>query len=240
MAGDVHLIQPEEVVLYGGATVLQSTRGSGPQFQEKAFFEYHLYTLGRPTTLRSAETKQIELVTGDGIRMLRKYVYDRNVHDTAARVVSEFKNSQANGLGKPLPKGVVRLYAPDPQGLQTYVSKTTIDHTPKDETIRLGWGYAFDIACSAKQTDYQRRDQWDHYEKWEYSLRNHKDHDVTVTVVVHVPAVTYRFDCDRPWKLPKVGWIEMEVPVKANTAEAVTFSYRHNSRSGGGLKPPQP
>ncbi|MCY2929476.1 MAG: zf-HC2 domain-containing protein, partial [Planctomycetota bacterium] len=151
LAGDVNLVQPPEDVWWYGD---ERTHGGEAQedkkhrqFQEKSFFEYHVYTLGRPTSLANAETKQIELVSGSGIRMRRGYVYDpQGDNPTAVRVVSEFKNAKANGLGKPLPKGVVRLYAPDPEGVDAYVSQVRIDHTPKDEKVRLAWGHAFDIA----------------------------------------------------------------------------------------------
>ena len=212
-------------------------------FKEKSFFEYHLYTLGRRTTIRSAETKQIELVSGSGMKLRRGYVYDRQVNATAARVVSELFNSEENGLGRPLPKGVVRLCAPGPDGLQSYVSQTNIDHTPKDEKLRFNWSYAFDIACSAKQIGYRRRSTYDHYEKWQYYLRNRKDHGVTITVIARVPASTYQGNCTRggedyPWHVRKVGWVEIDVPVKANSTTKVDFAYRYNYRTGGGLKSP--
>ncbi len=244
MAGDVNLIKPEiEVeVVWQEMKKAAETGGGGQQFKEKSFFEYHLYTLGRPTTIKSAETKQIELISGSGIKMKRGYVFDENVNKTAARVVSEFKNSEDNGLGKPLPKGVIRLYAPDPEGVSTYVAKTSIDHTPKDEKIRLPWGFAFDIVCSVKQTDYSRRG-FDRYHKWQYDLRNHKGHDVTITIIMRRPKTTYWAKCTKdgknyPWHIREVGVWEVEVPVKANSAEKIIFEYKHNSQIGGGLKSP--
>ena len=239
LAGDVNLIRPPTPTWHGryAPDVGAAKPGAGAGFQEKAFFEYHLYTLGRPTTLRDRETKQIQLISGAGLRLRRGYVYDRNVHASAVRVVSEFKNSEANGLGKPLPKGVVRLYAPAPDGVATYVGKTEIDHTPVDEKLRLPWGYAFDIVCSARRTAYQAN-RPEFAETWRYDLRNHKAHDVTITVIVRVPRATYKFDCDRPWHIRQVGVIEIDVPVKAKAAEALTVSYRHNYVSSSELKSP--
>ncbi len=251
MAGDVNLIKPP-TVHYGQWEMddkADESGGGGPEFKEKSFFEYHLYTLGRPTTIRSAETKQIELISGSGIKMKRGYVFDENFNKTAARVVSEFKNSKENGLGKPLPKGVIRLYAPDPTGVSTYVAKTSIDHTPKDEKIRLPWGYAFDIVCSAKELKSLRRitTMPSHggygYFTWQYDLRNHKSHDVTITIIMRRPKTTYWARCtkdgkDYPWHIREVGVWEVEVPVKANSAEKIIFEYKHNPRIGGGLKSP--
>ena len=241
MAGDVNLIKPptrlhtwhfESFSLYG------AMGGARPVMTEKSFFEYHLYTVTRPTTIRHAETKQLEMVSGRGLKLSRGYVYDRRVNRTAARVVSELKNTKANGLGKPLPKGVVRLYAPDPEGLQTFVAKTTIDHTPKGEKLRLPWGYAFDIACSARRMHYERSGA-DRREVWRYDIRNHKDHDVNVTVMAAVPKSTRRAACEGfRWHVREVGKVEIDVPVRANRAAAVTFEFRWNPESGGGLTSP--
>ena len=239
MAGDVNLIKPIVIkpMEMGGVRFNFPVRLGDVQFQEKAFFEYHLYTLGRPTTIRNAETKQIELVSGSGIKLKRGYVYDSTVHPTAARVVSEFVNSEENGLGKPLPKGVIRLYAPDPTGEQTYVAQTTIDHTAVREKIRLLWGYAFDIVCSYRQTEH-RRSGPDHAEKCEYNLRNHKDYDITITVVARVDNSAYKAQCNYPWHVREVGVVEIDVPVKANSQTIVKFSHRYNRTSGGGLASP--
>jgi len=239
LAGDVNLIRPPTPKWeYRRNRAEDAAKpGAGGGFKEKAFFEYHLYTLGRRTTLRDRETKQIHLISGAGLKLRRAYVYDRNVHASAARVVSEFKNSEADGLGKPLPKGVVRLYAPAPDGVATYVGKTEIDHTPADEKIRLPWGHAFDIVCSARRTAY-RANRADVAETWQYALRNRKAHDVTITVIVRVPRATYTFDCKRPWHIRQVGVIEIDVPVKAKGAQALTVSYRHNYASSTELKSP--
>jgi len=238
LAGDVNLIRDEiETLPLNRLIQRDGGGGGGSQFQEKSFFEYHLYTLGRATTLRSAETKQIELVTAGPIKLRRAYVYDRRANATAARVVSEFKNAKANGLGKPLPKGVVRLYAPDPDGQEAYISQTTIDHTPINEKVRLPWGYAFDIACSAKKTGYRKEGTTVH-ESWEYRLRNHKDYDVTITVIVRVPHSTFQADCDLPWRVREVGIVEIDAPVKANAAVTVKFSCSYDTMGGGGLRSP--
>ncbi len=242
LAGDVNLSRPPMeamgVPILGKIPILRR----GFQFQEKSFFEYHLYTLGRATTIRNRETKQIELVSGSGIRMPRRYVYDpHRGHKTSPRVISELMNSEDNGLGRPLPKGTVRLYAPDPEGVQTYISQTTIDHTPKNEKISFQWGHAFDIVCSYTQTEH-RREGSDHHETCLYEIRNHKDRDITVFIIARMDKSTYRADCkldgkDHPWYVREVGLVEIEVRVEANSARTVTFTHSYNPASGGGLSP---
>jgi hypothetical protein len=246
MAGDVHMVQPETVKELAKKDNLAADGkpGDAKAFEEKSFFEYHLYTLGRPATLKNAETKQIELLSADGVKMRRIYIYDPNVNATAAAVASELVNSKANSMGMPLPKGMVRLYAPDPDGQDQFVAATPIDHTPTDEKIRFVWGHAMDIACEARQT--QSNVSGGQYDAtWQYDIRNHKDYDVKVTVVVHVPATASKGSCKlngkdyAGWTVPQVGRVEIEVPVKANEALKVEFSFESNSQSGGGLKPPK-
>ena len=245
LAGDVHLVREDVETRRQVEQLNEVEKGAGGGgFQEKSFFEYHLYTLGRPTTLADEETKQIELVSGGGIQLTRSYVYDRSVNPKAARVVSEFENSERNGLGRPLPKGVVRLYGPDGDGTLQYSGQTTIDHTPKDEKVRLPWGFAFDIACDAKQT-LSRVQGRAGSQKWRYTLRSSKDYDVTVTVIVRVPRTATTADCTlapkgekHPWHVREVGLVEIDVPVKANAAATVDFSFDYDNVRGGGLKSP--
>jgi len=238
MAGDVNLIKPPARGRYDELTILSELNADfalAPVMTEKSFFEYHLYTVTRPTTLRDAETKQLEMVSGSGIKLRRGYVYDRTDHPSAARVVSEMKNTEENGLGKPLPKGVVRLYAPDPDGIATYVSQTTIDHTPKGEKLRFKWGHAFDIVCSAKRASRTRNGN-DWAEDWEYQIRNHKPHAVTVTVVIRVPRSTYQAECKGfDWRVREVGIVEVDVLVAPDEAKTIPFRFRWNPASGGGL-----
>ena len=238
LAGDVNLIRPRLIVLLtDGSGSVNSGAGVIPQFKEKSFFEYHLYTLSRPTTIRSAETKQIELLSGSGVRLKRGYVFDPHRGAKAVRVVSELKNSKQNRLGKPLPKGVMRLYAPDADGVQTYAARTEIDHTPVDEKVRFQWGFAFDLAAMFQETQHRRRGD-DHDHTWEYTLRNHKDHAVTITVIARVPKSTREADCNYKWHVREVGVVEIDVPLKANAAATAKLSFTYNNHSGGGLTSP--
>jgi hypothetical protein len=248
MAGDVHMVQPESLIQDQKVFLdrHEAKPGSDKGFEEKSFFEYHLYTLGRPATLKNSETKQIELLSADGVKMRRIYIYDPGLNATTApAVASELVNSKANSMGMPLPKGMVRLYAPDPDGQDQFVAATPIDHTPADEKIRFVWGHAFDIVCSDKDTLVNFSGGGAPYGMIrQYDIRNHKDYDVKVTVVVHVPATASKGSCKvngkdyASWTVPEVGRVEVEVPVKANEAGKVEFSFEANSASGGGLKPP--
>ncbi len=167
------------------------------QFAEESFFEYHLYTLDRNTTLKENQTKQISLLSGTGAAIRKEYVvngqdfYYRNrqspgtpLKDKVATFV-ELKNSKENSLGLPLPKGVLRVYKSDSRGGQQLIGEDQIDHTPKDETVRVKLGNAFDIVAERNQTDFSVISDRVYEMAFNVTLRNHKDQ--TVTIVVNEP-----------------------------------------------------
>jgi hypothetical protein len=187
-----------------------------PVVREKSFDEFHLYTLERPTTLHDQETKQVEFVRATGIHALRLYVYDGaktaqygyyspeqirqdqsygTLSNPKVWVMEEFKNSELNHLGIALPKGKLRFYRRDTDSHLEFTGENTIDHTPKDETIRLYTGNSFDITGERKRTNFHvdsRNDWMD--ESFEIHVRNHKKEAVNVRVVEHM----YRWT---NWKL---------------------------------------
>lgn len=244
MAGDVHLVADETedsgILVTAGELWADKKKDEKEAFAEKSFFEYHLYTLGRQTTIKDAETKQIQMVTGGGLKLTRGYVFDPTINATSVRVVSEFKNSKENGLGKPLPKGVVHLWAPDPDGQDTFIAKLKIDHTPVDEKVRLPWGFAFDIVGEFKQIAAKPNDS----ATWQYQIRNHKNTPITVTLIAHVPQTTTSANLlnkdgkEMPWHVRQVGWVEFDVTVGANAQTTVNFSFKYNNKNGGGLVSP--
>src|SRR5262249_30649903 len=131
---------------------------------EQAMFEYHLYTLERPTTIEQNQTKQVELLTGHGVPVHKEYRFDNVVSEfnsrfgEAPRVSADvrliFENTEAGKLGIPLPKGIVRVYKADANGNAIFVGEDSIDHTPKNETVKLVLGQAFDVTARGKQTDF--------------------------------------------------------------------------------------
>ena len=205
MAGDVNKGQPPERVAsmaMGGAAV-----SAPPQVSEKAFEDYHLYTLPQPTTLHDRETKQVEFLRASRVQTKRLYVYDGAVIDRRFAnqdlrqiqnygteshphvwVMREFANTAANHLGVPLPKGRVRFYRRDQDGQIEFTGENEIDHTPKDETVRVYTGNAFDITGERRQTHFQAQHQpggWAD-ESFEIKLRNHQKAAATVRVVEHL------------------------------------------------------
>ncbi|MBZ5707245.1 MAG: hypothetical protein LAN63_18005 [Acidobacteriia bacterium] len=235
LAGDVNKIQPGTVAgrMYAAENMAKMADAMAPVVREKSFDEFHLYTLERPTTLRDQQTKQVEFVRSTGIHALRLYVYDgaqvgqygyynleqvRNdqsygtLSNPKVWVMEEFKNAEVNHLGIPLPKGKLRFYRRDTDGHLEFVGENTIDHTPKDETIRVYTGNAFDVVGERKRTNIRvdSNHNWME-ESFEVRVRNHKKDPVNVRVVEHL----YRWTT---WKL-----IEQSHPSRKMDAQTAEF-----------------
>jgi hypothetical protein len=199
IAGDVN--QVKDKFEYEGKMMRvaeAAVKAPAPQFKEDSFFEYHIYTLERSATVKDNQTKQISLVTANDIPVKKEllycganyYYYNRYgdaMSNQKVGVFVEIQNKKENNLGIPLPKGTVRVYKADKEGSLQFVGEDSIDHTPKDEKVRIKLGHAFDVVGSRKQTDWKKI-AYDTYEAaFEISLRNHKKEDVMVKVVEPIP-----------------------------------------------------
>ena len=247
IAGDIHRAPTpgrvvEKEMLYEAAAV------SAPQVEERTFFEYHLYEVQRPVTIKDQQTKQIEFVTGSDVPAVKFFVYDGAQmrfpglyqplddpsYGTASNkkimVMLEFTNGEDQGLGVPLPKGTLRVYKKDVDGSTLLVGEDAIDHTPKDEQVRLYIGDAFDIVGERVQTDFKVEydDDWME-ESYEITLRNHKDEDVEVRVVEHLFRWTEWRILEESHEHDKTDarTIEFRVPVEANGETTVTYTVRY-------------
>ncbi len=172
----------------------RAARADASQFQEQSFFEYHLYTLGRPTSIREQETKQVSLLEAADFAVSKEFVingqprYYRGYHNPGASireqvgVFMQFRNNAQNKLGMPLPAGIVRLYKQDASGGQQFIGEDRIDHTPKDEDVRVKVGDAFDVVAERKQIDYKVISDRVYEYAYEVRIRNHKETPISVTV----------------------------------------------------------
>jgi len=194
VAGDVNRVRPEGVVMALGDDMHVRGAVTKEQFQEESFFEYHLYTLDRPATLKDNQTKQISLLSAEGAKTKKSFVVSPQANWWFARIDAAEKpkvgvyisleNSKANGMGMPLPKGTVRVYKKDSRGDLQFVGEDRIDHTPEDETVRVKMGDAFDIVAERVQTSFEVLASGHLYRSaYKVTIRNHKAEAVTVSVV---------------------------------------------------------
>jgi hypothetical protein len=231
MAGDLHLVDnAKKIDIYavGKLAVYDSVAALGPRVSEKAFSEYHLYELGRQTTITDHATKQIELLNVEGIPVARKYETARNEDRVA--VLLEFKNSKetVKGLGIPLPKGPIRVFQSGADGIAEYVGEDAIDHTPKDEPVRVRLGYAFDLKLERK-TLAERGTKEKHYLDQQIRLRNHKLDPVTVEVIEPIDG---RSDAviaanSHPFVRRDINTLVFTVTVPANGETVITYTVRY-------------
>jgi hypothetical protein len=203
VAGDVNRVR-EEMRLRGDVVMAASVaKEAAPQMSEEGLFEYHLYTLQRPTTIRDNQTKQVSLLNAAAVAVNKEfrlqgspYYYRGQQGDLGQKlkvgVFVEFDNRKKDNLGMPLPKGIVRVYKQDKAGRPQFVGEDRIDHTPENETVRLKLGDAFDVTADRKQTDFRKlggdgRYNYRFESGYEIKLKNAKDEEVTVTVAEPVP-----------------------------------------------------
>lgn len=237
VAGDIHRAEQEAMYKTGNALREAAAAADASGFEERTFFEYHLYDLPRPTTIKNNQTKQIRLLEGGGIRTDRVYrlagapwYYTQQYggeKGLKVGVYQEFDNREGNGLGIPLPAGVVRLYKADVDGTLQLIGEDRIDHTPKNERVKLKVGEAFDIIAERRQTDFQVIASGHIYEvEFEVKIRNHKDTDVVVEVVEPLPAEWTMLTNTHDFEELDAFTVQFDVPVEAGEESVLVYRTR--------------
>jgi hypothetical protein len=226
IAGDVHRAEPPRA---RGMDMMAIAKAPEAGFEEKAFFEYHLYTLKHPATLRDNETKQLSLFEPAHVQAEKVYTFDGARDGSKVRVTMEFTNSAAAGLGIPLPKGTIRVMKADTDGSLEFVGEDQIDHTPKDEKVRSLLGNAFDIVGERTQTAQQQISPRVYDESIEIKLRNHKTTAVTIVVVEHFWGDWTITTTSQPSTKKDARTAEWRIPVSPDGESVLKFTVRHQS-----------
>jgi len=210
---------------------------AAPMAQE-SFSDYHLYTLGRKTTINNNETKQVSMLNGTGVPVRKRYVVDgqafyyRNAQHPGSplkdtvQVYYQFKNEERAGLGMPMPAGVVRVYQADSKGGMQFVGEDRIAHTPKDEELNLKIGNAFDVACERKQTDFQKMAPNVYEFEYEITLRNHKATPITVEVNEPIGGSWRMLRSSHQWLKTDAWAAGFNVPVATDGAAVLKYRVR--------------
>ncbi|MBS4027810.1 MAG: DUF4139 domain-containing protein [Ignavibacteriales bacterium] len=229
VAGDVNIVREkiDPYQRYGREDMVMAMK-SEPQFEQSELFEYKLYSLKRKADINTDETKQMELASGKNVDAKKVFIYD-GAKESKVGVYVTFKNEQKAGLGIPLPKGKVRVYKKDNDGKEQFIGEDQIDHTPKDEELKLYLGNAFDIVGERTQKD--RRDKGWHVieETYEIKLRNHKKETVEVLVYEH-PGRWREWEILREsdtWEKVDQTTIKFPVKVKQDEEKVITYTIRY-------------
>jgi hypothetical protein len=203
VAGDVNRVRDEMKLAAGRVRAMATPEAAASDMKQESLFEYHLYTLGRPTTIADNQTKQVALLSAGGVPVVKElvlqgsdYYYRSSFGNIGQKmkvgVFVQFENRDSSRLGLPMPKGVVRVYKKDSSSNAQFVGEDAIDHTSKNENVRLKLGEAFDVTADKKQTDFRRREpgnkaSYVFESAYEIVLRNAKKEPATVIVREPVP-----------------------------------------------------
>jgi hypothetical protein len=238
VAGDLNRVRPELGRKDAERFLTRMAAAEAPAMSQEAFSDYHLYTLDRKTTIHDQETKQVNMLGATGFAVRKRYVVDgqsvyyRNAQHPGAplkdvvQVFYQLKNEQTAGLGLPLPAGIVRVYQADSRGGVQFVGEDRIAHTPKDETLNLRIGTAFDVVAERKQTDFQKVGTSTYEVEYEVVARNHKATPVTVEVNEPIGG-TWRIVRSTHAYTKTDAWAaQFELPVPAEATTRLTYRVR--------------
>jgi hypothetical protein len=240
VAGDVNRVRDEFHLAAKASAGVRAEAAAPRQMTQESLFEYHLYTLQRPTTIADNQTKQVALLGASAVPVKKElllqgsdYYYRSSVGGIGQKikvgVFVQFENREAANLGMPMPKGVVRVYKKDSAGNAQFVGEDSIDHTPKNERVRLKLGDAFDVTADKKQTDFKRREPTNQasyvFESaYEIVLRNAKKEAVTVVVREPVPGDWSMLEQTHRHAKAAAGTAEWKIEVPAEGS--ATLRYR--------------
>jgi hypothetical protein len=229
IAGDVKRIEEEEEDDYNRRDYMMIQECNAmPQAAEKSFFDYHMYTLNNNTTLKDNQTKQVNILSGESIPYKRYYVLDKN--QDKVNVVIELKNKKQCGLGIAMPKGRIKIYEADIEDDSLeFIGEDIIDHTPKDEDIKLTIGNAFDITFTCNQIDTKKINGFEHY-KYEYIIKNHKEEAAEVHFQHHIWGIWEMVSTTLDYNKKESGTLEFIVKTEANSEAKVCFEYKLDRR----------
>jgi hypothetical protein len=238
VAGDVNRVRPPvayDTKAKASSMMRQGAVGGG--FTEQGLFEYHMYTLGRPTTVLQNEQKQVSLLEADGVKIDKKLIfygqqywfrgqYGEVQSNQKVGVYLDFKNEEKNKLGIPLPKGTLRVYKADKSGAKQFVGEDQIDHTPRDEKIRVKMGEAFDVVGDRKQTEWRALGNCSSESRWEIELRNHKDTAIEVEDFEPAGGDWTILESSLPYDKKDAGTFAFHIKVPARGKTKVTYRVR--------------
>jgi hypothetical protein len=236
VAGDLNRVR--QVIGRMMADEVRAEKAAAAPMAQEAFSDYHLYTLGRKTTINNSETKQVSMLGGTGIPLQKRYVVDgqaffyRNAYHPGAplkdvvSVYYQFKNEDRAGLGVPMPAGVVRVYQADSKGGVQFVGEDRISHTPKDETLNVKIGNAFDVVAERKQIDFEKIASNVFEVEYEITLRNHKTTPVDVEVNEPIGGTWRVLRSTHQWTKTDAWAAKFAVPVNPDSTAVLKYRVR--------------
>ncbi len=230
VAGEIHRAPPERPSLRRQRGVeAMALADREPGFEEREFFEYHIYELGRKTTLKNNQIKQIALFAPADVQSQKKFYYNGRRNSKKVEVRLLFKNEEEAGLGRPLPAGVFRIYQKDKESLE-FIGEDRIDHTPRNEQVKITLGNAFDLVGERKVVDRQKISKRSERQTVEIELRNNKpDDDVTIVVEESLYWPNWKISNNNfSYRKVDARHIEFDIPVKADGKTTLRYTVTYS------------
>jgi len=221
VAGEVkRVIEKPEMIRY--ATMKKGVSLDN-QFTEEAFFDYHIYNLDRKTTLKNQQSKQIKFIKVNDINYKKYYLYSNNQKDV--NVMIEFENSSKNSLGIPLPKGKIKVYK-EQNNISEFVGEDEINHTPREDKIKLNIGNAFDVKATCKELKYKKLSNRSYEKEIEYEVKNHKDEEIIIELQYNLYGDWEMLKTTNNYKKEDNRKIIFNIVVPSNGVKKVNFNYK--------------
>ena len=237
LAGDVNIPQEQEVRRVYAKRAMVMAEDSG-NIQNEAFSGYHIYKIPFRETIKDKEKKQISFIQKKAITY-EKYAFNKetfyfsNFGERKLRFsqIIEFKNSEKNHLGIPLPKGTVRVYKEDQSGISRFVGAATIANIPKDEKVKLTIGKYFDIVGKERVTDYRTTNK-DNHITYEITISNHSKKREVIKLKKSIPAnqgkLTIKDSCDKQCSKERLNAFVTQYTISLQPDEAYTMTISYD------------
>ena len=238
VAGDLNRVRQQLGKMLADVAAERRAEAPAANMTQEAFSDYHLYTMQRKTTINNAQTKQVSLLEGTDVPTVKRYVvegqnyyYHNHQHPGSpikdlVQVYYQFKNEAKSGLGIPMPAGVLRVYQQDSKGGVQFVGEDRIMHTPKDETLNIKIGNAFDVVCERKQIDFQKIAPSVYEFEYEITLRNHKATAVSVEVNEPIGGTWRMVRSSHEWTKTAAWAAQFKVPVASDGNAVLKYRVR--------------
>jgi hypothetical protein len=238
VAGDLNRVRQQLNKMADMGAMAPRAEVAQERMAQEAFSDYHLYTMGRKTTINNSQTKQVSLLEGTDVPVNKRYVVEGQHHyyrnqmhpgsplKDSVQVFYQFKNEQKAGLGMPMPAGVLRVYQQDSKGGTQFVGEDRIMHTPKDETLNVKIGNAFDVICERKQTDFEKIATNVYELEYEITLRNHKANAISVEVNEPVGGTWRMITSSHEWTKSSAWSLQFKVPVAVDGTAVLKYRVR--------------
>jgi hypothetical protein len=225
VAGDPNRVSSPQPMMARKSMMQMERANAAPQFNEQNLFEYHTYTLDRRATIVDKASVQLTLFKDTTGNISKQYVYDGMMAPQGVQTRIRFQNKENMGFGKPIPRGTIRLYQQDAQGKPQFVGEDRVKDLPRDETVYLTVGRAFDLAGERIQTNSRALSKRSREEQIRIVLRNHTDEDVSIRVVEHLNNQTWSIsESSNPYERLNAHTIEFNVPVQTDGEVEVTYT----------------